>query len=147
MTSFKTTSFSSGTNQLWNFGSVLIPSESIINADVRAGWNAGVNSVVDAETILCAPVSAGSSVVLEVKFSATLGTATYINLQDNNTGLFLWPVVPYTLVTSDVTDVVYTSPPANVFTWQSANTWQIKFSTNGTGTITPTYAKITITHA
>jgi hypothetical protein len=147
LNSFKTTSFSSGNNQLWNFGSVLVPSESIINADVRAGWNAGVNSVLNAETILCAPVSAGSSVVLEVKFSATLGTATYINLSDNKTGIFGGVTVPYVLVVSDVTDVVYTSPPANVYAWQSANTLQIKFNTNGTGTITPTYAKITIVHA
>jgi len=150
LNSTKWSNYTGSTHQ-WNFGAINT-SELTIASFMKAGWVAGIDSLTQAISIGASTPTAGSTVTIEVKYSLTLDTATAVYMTASLSGFFDVVSFSFPSHTSDATDVIVTSTTEKAYLFPSNNPWlqnnYLAFSVvaNGTGTIRPIYAKITIVH-
>ena len=129
-----------------DFGSILAGTAGI-TADMKAGWVAGVDVTTALKTVLCSPLTSGSTIQIEVKYSVVLDTATYVFFSDIKTGVLAESPITYTAVFASESNIIDTGAIGTVLIYQTSNTWQLNLSTNGTGTISMSYVKFTVVHA
>lgn len=141
--STKVSNYTSGFFQNIIIGNIL--SEITLTADMKAGWTAGFNSTT-ATTMLCAQVTAGSTIQLSIKYDITLDTATYVVLSNVSTGI-LPTISTFPLHTSDASNVTVSSLVKTVVTYQTSNTTKLQITSDGTGTVRILEFKATVVHA
>lgn len=137
---------SSGPATPVGFGS-LLSVELTATADMKAGWTAGFDAVLNAKQFLCAQVTSGSTIQLEMEYDITLGTATVAYLTSVQTGIFTTDTITFPLHQASASNVVASSNAGIVVTYQTGNTLRFDINANGTGTFKPLSTKITIVHA
>ena len=129
------------------FGSLLNPTELSLESSMKAGWTAGFDAVLNAKQILCAQITSGSTIKLEMEYDITLGTATTVYLTSVQTGIFGNSIISFPLHTASESNVVATGTAGIQVVYQTSNTVKFEINANGTGTFKPLSTKITIVHA
>ena len=141
--STKVSNYTSGFFQNLIIGNLL--SEITLTADMKAGWTAGFDSTT-ATTMLCAQVTAGSTMQLSIKYDITLDTATYAIVSNVSTGV-LPTISTFPLHTSDASNVTVSSNVVTISTYQTSNTTKLQITADGTGTVRILEFKATVVHA
>tara|TARA_R110002073_G_scaffold105143_2_gene237947 strand:+ start:1478 stop:3013 length:1536 start_codon:yes stop_codon:yes gene_type:complete len=143
--SSKVNNYVSGFAQNVILGSIL-SGELVTTADMKAGWTAGFDAIFTATTLLCAQVTAGSTMQMFIKYDITLGTATYAFLSNVITGNM--PVLSnFAVHTSDASNVTSSSNVSTIVTYQTSNTTKLQINANGTGTVKILEFKAVVVHA
>ena len=143
--SSKVNNYVSANNQNIILGSIL-SGELSSTADMKAGWTAGFNQVTNATSLVCAQVTAGTTMQMSVKYDITLGTATFAYLTSEVTGN-IPALVNFAFHTSDASNVTNTGVASVIVTYQTSNTIKLKVNANGTGTVKILELKAVVVHA
>ncbi len=141
--STKVSNYTSGTFQNLVIGDLL--SEITLTADMKAGWTAGFDAT-NASVLLCAQVTAGTTMQMSIKYDITLGTATFAILTNVTTGN-IPDISTFPAHTSDASNVTVSSNVKTIVTYQTSNTTKLQITANGTGTVRILEFKAVVVHA